>query len=488
MTNIFKRTFSLILSAAVLAFPSAETSSLLKTDASDTKEVYFTQFDQRVNNGEVIKGVDISSIISLENAGVEFYNDFGYKQDIFKTLADKGINYIRVRVWNKPYTEKGESYGGGNNDVYTAAEIGKRAAKYGIKLLVDLQYSDFWADPGKQTVPKDWKNFTHEEKKTAIYNYTRDCLRIISDAGADIGMVQVGNETNCFFCGEKDMYKICDMFSSGNKAVRDFDRNILIAHHFANPSNVDYYLWYAQILNECWVDYDVFATSYYPYWHGTTDNLTSVLKTIGDKYNKYVMVAETAYPYTDEDGDTFGNAVTSYGNDVELRYPVSVEGQAQCITDVFQAVANVGSKGIGAFYWEPAWLGKNNVSWEEQNRLWDEYGSGWATWHAGEYDSSADKSGGSSYDNQALFGFDGVPLDSLNVFSNIYPCSKLEAENNFGDINNDGSVDVFDLIIMRKGIIRNISNHRPSDMNKDGKTDIADYIILNKRIMGHEKI
>lgn len=384
------------------------------------QDVWFNSFDKKVNNGEPIKGVDISSIISLERAGIEFYGNNGEKQDIFKTLSENGVNYIRVRIWNQPCTNSGESYGGGNCDVKNAAEIGKRAAKYGMKLLADFQYSDFWADPEKQTVPKAWANYSFDQKKQAIYDFTMQSLKTISESGADIGMVQVGNETNCFFCGEKDMYKICELFSSGCKAVREFSRDIMIALHFANPST-GYYDWYAKVLNECNVDYDVFATSYYPYWHGTTQNLTDTLKKIGNTYNKYVMVAETAYPYTSEDGDTFGNAVSEGSPGAELRYEISVRGQSQCLLDVFKAVSDVGEKGIGVFYWEPAWIGKSGLTWEEQSRLWTLYGSGWATDFAGEYDKSADKTGGSSYDNQGLFDFNGVPLDSIRVFTHIFP-------------------------------------------------------------------
>lgn len=387
---------------------------------ADTGIVNFSDFDMSVNDGEPIRGVDVSSILAVENAGVDFYNEYGEKQNIFQTLSEHGVNYIRVRVWNEPYDENGNSYGGGNCDLYTAAEIGRRAAEYDMKLLVDIQYSDFWADPAKQTRPKYWADHDHETLKGEIYNYTSWVLETISDAGGKIGMVQVGNETNCFFCGETDMYQICDLFASGNKAVRDFDESILIAHHFADPST-GYYAWYAQVMDECNLDYDVFATSYYPYWHGTTDNLTSVLKDIADKYDKYVMVAETAYPYTNEDGDNFGNAVSESSSGSVFRYDISVEGQAQCLTDVFQAIANIGSKGIGVFYWEPAWLGVNGISWAEQRDLWKEYGSGWATDYAAEYDSSVTGVGGSSYDNQALFDFNGKPLESLNVFLNIYP-------------------------------------------------------------------
>ena len=388
--------------------------------SAENDAVYFSQFDMNVNDGEPIRGVDISSILAVENVGVTFCNEYGRKQDIFRTLSEHGVNYIRVRVWNEPYDSRGNSYGGGNCDLYTAAEIGRRAAKYGMKLLVDIQYSDFWADPEKQTRPKYWIQHDHETLKGEIYKYTSWVLETISEAGGNIGMVQVGNETNCFFCGETDMYKICDLFASGDQAIRDFDRSVLIAHHFANPST-GYYAWYAQVMDECNLDYDVFATSYYPYWHGTTENLTTVLKEIADTYNKYVMVAETAYPYTSEDGDTFGNAVSEDSDSAVFRYDVSVEGQAQCLTDVFQAVANVGEKGIGVFYWEPAWLGVNGISWEEQSSLWKKYGSGWATDYAAEYDASVTGAGGSSYDNQALFDFEGNSLKSLQVFRNIYP-------------------------------------------------------------------
>lgn len=388
--------------------------------SAENDTVYFSQFDMNVNGGEPIRGVDISSILAVENAGVTFCNEYGRKQDIFRTLSEHGVNYIRVRVWNEPYDSRGNSYGGGNCDLYTAAEIGRRAAKYGMKLLVDIQYSDFWADPEKQTRPKYWIQHDHETLKGEIYKYTAWVLETISEAGGNIGMVQVGNETNCFFCGETDMYKICDLFASGDQAIRDFDRSVLIAHHFANPSTGSY-AWYAQVMDECNLDYDVFATSYYPYWHGTTENLTTVLKEIADTYNKYVMVAETAYPYTSEDGDTFGNAVSEDSDSAVFRYDISVEGQAQCLTDVFQAVANVGEKGIGVFYWEPAWLGVNGISWEEQSSLWKKYGSGWATDYAAEYDASVTSAGGSSYDNQALFDFEGNSLKSLQVFRNIYP-------------------------------------------------------------------
>ena len=101
-------------------------------------------------------GMDASSVISLENSGVKFYDFDENEEDVFKVLAENGINYIRVRVWNNPYDSNGNGYGGGNCDINTAVAIGKRATEYGMKLLVNFHYSDFWADPAKQMVPKAW--------------------------------------------------------------------------------------------------------------------------------------------------------------------------------------------------------------------------------------------------------------------------------------------------------------------------------------------
>ena len=94
--------------------------------------------------------MDASSVLVEENSGVKYYNFDGEEQDVFQTLAEGGINYIRLRVWNDPFDENGNGYGGGNNDVATAVALGKRATAYGMKVCIDFHYSDFWADPKRQ--------------------------------------------------------------------------------------------------------------------------------------------------------------------------------------------------------------------------------------------------------------------------------------------------------------------------------------------------
>ena len=377
---------------------------------------------------DTIKGVDVSSIIALENSGVSFYNANGTRQDLFKTLSEFGVNYIRVRIWHNPYNSNGNGYGGGNNDLAKAIQIGKRATQYGMRLLVDFHYSDFWADPAKQKAPKAWQGYSISQKVDAIYQYTKDSLRQLKDNNINIGMVQVGNETGYGFCGcstwERDGYEtvsfsdLARLMNAGSRAIREIDPDILVTVHNTEPQNG--YQWIAQDYNTYGVDYDVFASSYYPNIHGSMENLTSQLKHVADTYNKKVMVAETQYPYTAEDGDGHGNSLSSVVGD--MLYPISIEGQAKHVRDVFQAVANVGSKGLGVFYWEPAWLPVGSANqWAQNSVIWEQHGSGWASSYAGEYDpeDAGQWYGGSAVDNQALFDFNGRPLDSLNVFNFI---------------------------------------------------------------------
>lgn len=384
---------------------------------------------------DFIRGVDISSIIALENSiaalgensEVQFRDKDGAEQDIFEMLADAGINYIRVRVWNDPYDEAGNKYGGGNNDVDTLIKIGKRATEKNMKLLVDFHYSDFWADPGKQKAPKDWENYTVNEKADEIYDFTKTTLQTLKNENIDVGMVQVGNETNNGICGEWEWDNMCTLFNAGSRAVRDTDENIMIALHFTNPEKGNYEK-YADTLEENGVDYDVFASSYYPTWHGTTENLTSELKNIAEKYSKKVMAVETSNPYTSwENGE---NVAIKNG----LTYNPTVQGQADAISDVINAIYKVGEAGIGVCYWEPAWLLVGDDS------IWEEYGTGWASRYAGDYDpeDAGVWYGSTSCVDTALFDAGGKALDSLNVWKYVYTgavtTKKVDAIDNKIDI------------------------------------------------------
>ncbi|MEN6340286.1 MAG: glycosyl hydrolase 53 family protein [Clostridiaceae bacterium] len=364
-------------------------------------------------------GADVSSLLSLEQSGVVYYGFDGQQQDPLKTLAEAGLNYVRVRVWVDPFDSAGNGYGGGNCTAETAAAIGARAAEYGMKLLVDFHYSDFWADPSKQQAPKTWADYTVEQKAEAITAYTAASLETIRDAGALIGMVQIGNETTNGFCGETTWPAVYQLIASGAAAVRAFDPSILIAVHYTNPEDGKYKN-DAFLLDHYEVDYDVFASSFYPYWHGTLENLVSELKLVADTYGKKVMIAETAWAYTLLDSDGHANTIGEKPN-YEKQYSFTVQGQANEISSVIRAVASLGDACVGVFYWEPAWIAVPAESLETRKALWETFGSGWASSFAAEYDpkDAGVYYGGCACDNQALFDETGHPLESLKTFAYV---------------------------------------------------------------------
>ncbi len=369
-------------------------------------------------DGDFIRGVDVSSVLSILNSRGKFYDFEGNVLDgarFFQLLADCGVNWVRLRVWNDPFDENGNGYGGGNCDIQAAATMGKWATDAGMRVLIDFHFSDFWADPSKQQAPKAWKDLALSDKTAALEAYTYDSLKLLLDAGVDVGMVQIGNETNNGLAGESDIKNMCVLFAAGIQAVRQVSPKILTAVHFTDPQKEGLYAYYAKTLAENGVDYDVFATSYYPYWHGTLENLTDVLGHIADTYGKQVMVAETSWAYTLADGDGWSNTVNAWNNSTGFDTPFTVEGQAQAVAAVMQAVSNVGDQGLGVFYWEPAWIPVEPSAWET-------HGSGWAASFAGGYDpEDAGKwYGGSAVDNQAMFSFDGQPLESLRVFLYVH--------------------------------------------------------------------
>ena len=367
---------------------------------------------------DFINGMDISSILALEKSGVTYKDWNGKTADIFDVLEEADINYVRVRVWNDPFDAAGNGYGGGDNDIAAAVAIGKRATAHGMKLLVDFHYSDFWADPAKQKAPKAWATKTVAEKATATEAYTADSLNLLKDAGVDVGMVQVGNETNNGVAGVTGFPDMAKIFNAGSKAVRAVYPDALVAVHFTNPEKADSYATIAKDLDTFKVDYDVFASSYYPFWHGSLSNLTSVLTAVANTYGKKVMVAETSWDYTLNDGDGHENVINA--STATNQYPSTVQGQATSVQNVMAAVADVGAAGLGVFYWEPAWLPVGTPSELASNKLlWERDGSGWASSFAGEFDAEdAGKwYGGSAWDNQAMFDVAGNPLESLNVFA-----------------------------------------------------------------------
>lgn len=385
---------------------------------------------------DFIRGADISSVMALENSGVVYKYLDGTSGDIFDILKGAGVNYVRIRIWNNPYDSVApyKGYGGGNNDLYTAKILGKRATDAGMKVFIDFHYSDFWCDPGSQYAPKAWADYSLAYKKDAVYNFTYQSLCELIDYGVNVQMVQIGNETNGSVCGVGGLFDgvwdlstgVADLLQQGCYAVDDinkkYNKDVLKVLHFtALIANGE---WYAEQVAKQGVDYDVFAASFYPMWDGTAPDMTTVLTNIAKTYNKKVMVAETAYPYTFVDADGSLNNIYDRSAMRYANYNVSIAGQSEALYDVFKGIAEVNDTlpgyGLGAFFWEPAWIGTDSSKWGA-------YGTGWASSASGNYEllyesavthfSSQDN--GSSWDNMTLFDSNGQATTALYVFNDI---------------------------------------------------------------------
>lgn len=300
----------------------------------------------------------------------------------------------------------------------SAITLGQRATQYGMKVCIDFHYSDFWADPKKQFVPKAWEGMDIEEKSAALYNFTLESLTQILEAGVDVGMVQVGNEINNGMCGETDVANVRKLLTAGSKAVREVaassGKDILVAVHYTNIDDMkklDTLLTGLQVKE---IDYDIVGLSFYPYWHGTMEDLKNAITHVRNTYGKKVYVAENAYCYTSEDGDGSANSIKGT-DDLAEGYSASVQGQANEVRDVCAVASEAGAEGV--FYWEGTWIPVGPAD-ADNSSIWEKYGSGWASSYAGGYDpkDAGQYYGGSSWDNQAMFDFTGHPLASLNVF------------------------------------------------------------------------
>ena len=388
-------------------------------DASEESGIFVQPIEDI--SDDFIRGMDASAVLAVENSGAKYYGFDGEEQDVFKTLAEAGVNYIRLRVWNDPYDENGNGYGGGNNDVATAIELGRRATQYGMKVCIDFHYSDFWADPTKQYVPKAWKGMTIEQKSDALYGFTVTSLTDILNAGVDVCMVQVGNEINKGMSGETFMSSVAKLLNAGSSAVREVSKaagkDIQVAVHYTDIDKQGEVAKITADLQKYGVDYDIFAMSYYSFWHGSMENMQEMAEYVQDTYGKKVVIAETSYCYTAEDGDGSGNSVSGDGDLVD-GYDATVQGQADMLRDICEAADEADIMGV--FYWEGTWIPVGPAD-ADNSELWEKYGSGWASSYSGSYDpkDAGKYYGGCSWDNQAMFDFTGHPLDSLKVFREL---------------------------------------------------------------------
>lgn len=374
------------------------------------------------------KGMDISTLLEVEKCGGRFY-DKGEEKDVLTILKDYDVNAVRLRLWNDPYSETGEAYGAGTNDLASVTELSKRAREKGFDILLDFHYSDFWADPGKQFIPKAWRSFTVEELEKAVYDYTRDTLLSLKKEGLLPDMVQVGNELSnglLWPYGRVPEYdNIARFVNAGIRAVREvseealkeqvISEKILIMIHLDNGGNNALYReWFDNFVKRG-EDFDIIGLSYYPFWHGTLAMLENNMKDIAVRFGKELVIAEVSMGYTMEDYASYEKLLPSERKGMATRqelvdkieYPMSKEGQKAFMNKLFDIIASVPeNKGRGWFYWEPAWIPVP--------------GSGWATESSLKYIEDKGPCG-NEWANQALFDYSGNALPAFEAIRDYRP-------------------------------------------------------------------
>ena len=240
-----------------------------------------------------IKGMDVSSLKELEELGAKYYKD-GQEKELLEILKEYGVNSIRLRLWNDPYSESGVPYGAGTNDLKTTTVLAKRVLAKGMGFLLDLHYSDFWADPGKQRIPKAWRGMDVPQLEQAVYEYTRQVLLSLKEHEVFPTMIQVGNELSnglLWPYGKVPQYdNIARFLNAGIRAVRSVDPDLPVMLHLDNGGNNALYReWFDEFMKRG-EEFEVIGLSYYPFWHGTLQDLEDNMHDISARYGKEICM------------------------------------------------------------------------------------------------------------------------------------------------------------------------------------------------------
>ena len=321
-----------------------------------------------VLNASFIRAVDLSFTPEIVGAGTQF-KDNNQVKELTQIFKDKGINTIRLRIWHTPVDA--------HSSLLEVVDFAKQLSAKGFGIWLDFHYSDTWADPSNQTKPAAWKNATGPILKDSIYQYTSKALLAFKNAGVLIKIVQVGNEVNGGFLwndgrvgGTYDVnwtnYAI--LLKEGLRAVKDADNNTKTMIHFAGVDGADAY--YSTVLQQG-ISFDYIGLSYYMIWHGKSlDNVSTQLNTLSTHFQKPILIAETAYPFSLAWNDNTNNII-GLSSQLITGYEATIDGQnayTKALIDLMKKLPQ--QTGMGICWWAPEWvsfrgpIATNGSSWE----------------------------------------------------------------------------------------------------------------------------
>ncbi len=284
-------------------------------------------------------GADISGTTMLESRGVQLRNVKGEPRENTALMRELGLHAVRLRVWVNPVEH------GGFCSKEDVVKMALRAKDWGMALMIDFHYSDWWADPGKQNIPSEWKSMSYDEMKKALSAHTSDVLKAIREAGVDVKWVQVGNETTHGFLwpmgrAEENMRQYAGLTDAGYQAVKSVYPKAQVIIHLDGGCDPKRYDFIFDGLKKYKARYDMIGLSVYPYWdikakltktwQETVEKFTANINRMWKKYHKPMMVVETG---------------------VESKKPV--EGK-EIMASIIEASKNkTNGHCEGVFYWAP---------------------------------------------------------------------------------------------------------------------------------------
>ncbi len=346
-------------------------------------------------------GADLSFTPQELAAGAKF-TYHGQQQSPVQIMRENGANYVRMRLWVDPPP--------GYSDLASDLALARSVHAAGMKIYLDIMYSDFWADPTKQNIPAAWAGQDLAQLTTTVQSYTQQVISAFARQGTPVDMVSIGNEIRngiLWPVGEvndptnpADYDNLATLLKAGVAGARAGNppgHQLLIMMHYDQGGNNALSQAFYQNLVAQGVPFDVIGLSYYPFFHGPISAMRQNVDALATQFHKKIVISETQYPWTLANGnspigDSTGNFVWE-PSQLSPGYPASPGGQLSFVTDELSILAQVpDGLGAGLFYWAPDWI--PGVPWEP--------GTGIGTPNA----------------NLTLFNSQGVALPSIGLFRN----------------------------------------------------------------------
>ncbi|EHA1064989.1 galactosidase [Aeromonas hydrophila] len=361
-----------------------------------------------------IRGADVSTLAELEHLGVH-YQDETRQGDLLTLMRERGLNLVRLRLWVDPRSAKGEPFGGGNNDLEKVIALAQRSRALNLPWLLDLHYSDFWADPGKQYTPRAWRGKSEAELAAMLHDYSAAVMQRLREAGVPPQMVQVGNELNNGMLWplgqlhrqeeEEGFDRLAQLLKAAIAGIRAGSEGGITPRlmlHLAEGGDEAQCLRWFKAMQARDVPFDLVGLSFYPYWHGSLGDLSRTMNSLATQIRLPLLVVETAYGHDTVNQDAVRNA---FGEQEAVRggFAATPEGQLAFLDALRAAIAAVPDRlGLGFVYWEPGWIRVTGDSWASQ---------------AGMAFLGIDEPLGNGWENQALFDREGRGLPALAAFA-----------------------------------------------------------------------